>query len=164
MAYGLSEGLQVAKIVLVYDLGGGTFNVSILNIYGNVCELKATDGNRNLGGNDFDHSLMQSFAAEFKRKSKVDINGNERALLRLRSKCERAKQILSTARLTTVLVDSLCDGIDFVFELSRPQLNEWCGHLFVSTICLVKNVLRKANSTCGDIDKIVLVGGSTIGQ
>lgn len=161
IAYGLSKDTKDAKNILVYDLGGGTFDVSILNICENVYEVKATAGDTHLGGEDFDNVLMESFAAEFKRKNNVEINGNKRALRRLRTACERAKRTLSSTTSTTIEIDALCDGIDFFAHLSRARFDDMCGDLFRSTITVVLDALDDANLKCDDIDTIVLVGGST---
>jgi heat shock 70kDa protein 1/2/6/8 len=107
IAYGLDTKTKEEKIVLIFDLGGGTFDVSLLSITGGVFAVKATAGDTHLGGEDFDNSLLQHFQAEFKRKHKLDISEDPRALRRLRSACERAKRTLSSVTQTTVEVDSL---------------------------------------------------------
>lgn len=161
LAYGVSNGSEAAGNVLVYDLGGGTFDVSILNICGSKYVVKATGGDAHLGGEDFDNILVAKFAADFKRKHKVDISENKRALRRLRMACERAKRTLSSAQHASIQIDSLCDGIDFVTDLTRAWFNELCTKLFGRTIKVVKDTLKDADLECDDIDTVVLVGGST---
>ena len=107
IAYGLDRQSKSEKNVLIFDLGGGTFDVSLLNISGGVFAVKATAGDTHLGGEDFDNTLLEHFKNEFKRKSKLDISEDPRALRRLRSACERAKRTLSSVTQTTVEVDSL---------------------------------------------------------
>lgn len=122
IAYGLNKNTKIAKNILVYDLGGGTFDVSILNIHENVYKVKATGGDTHLGGEDFDIILMEMFAAEFKLKNNVDITGNKKALRRLRTACERAKRTLSSTTYATIEIDLLADGIDFVTNITRAHL------------------------------------------
>ena len=107
IAYGLDRQSKSEKNVLIFDLGGGTFDVSLLNISGGVFAVKATAGDTHLGGEDFDNTLLEHFKNEFKRKTKLDISDDARALRRLRSACERAKRTLSSVTQTTVEVDSL---------------------------------------------------------
>ena len=107
IAYGLDQQSKVERNVLIFDLGGGTFDVSLLNISGGVFAVKATAGDTHLGGEDFDNALLEHFKNEFKRKTKLDISDDARALRRLRSACERAKRTLSSVTQTTVEVDSL---------------------------------------------------------
>lgn len=146
---------------MVYDLGGGTFEVKILNIRNSVYEVKATGGNKHLGGVDFDNILMATLAAEFKRKSNMDIAENKKALRKLRTACERAKRFLSTAIRASIDIDSLADGIDFVTYLTRARFDELCAPLFRITINVVESTLKDIEMTCDDIDTVVLVGGST---
>ena len=113
IAYGLDSKSSQEKNVLIFDLGGGTFDVSLLNITGGVFAVKATAGDTHLGGEDFDNTLLEHFKKDFERKNKVDMTGDARALRRLRSACERAKRTLSSVTQTTVEVDSLFQGIDF---------------------------------------------------
>lgn len=161
IAYGLSNSTETAKNILVYDLGGGTFEVKILNIRNSVYEVKATGGDKHLGGVDFDNILMATLAAEFKRKSNMDIAENKKALRKLRTACERAKRFLSTAIRASIDIDSLADGIDFVTYLTRARFDELCAPLFRITINVVESTLKDIEMTCDDIDTVVLVGGST---
>jgi len=119
IAYGLDQQSKTERNVLIFDLGGGTFDVSLLNITGGVFAVKATAGDTHLGGEDFDNALLDHFKNEFKRKSKLDISEDARALRRLRSACERAKRTLSSVAQTTVEVDSLFQVRQVIFNIGR---------------------------------------------
>ncbi|GJT95922.1 heat shock cognate 70 kDa protein 2-like protein [Tanacetum coccineum] len=121
IAYGLDKKASSTgeKNVLIFDLGGGTFDVSLLTIEEGIFEVKATAGDTHLGGEDFDNRMVNHFAQEFKRKNKKDISGNPRALRRLRTACERAKRTLSSTAQTTIEIDSLFEGIDFYSTITR---------------------------------------------
>ena len=134
IAYGLDKrgGSSAAESnVLIFDLGGGTFDVSILAIEQGVFEVKSTAGDTHLGGEDFDQRLVNHFAAEFKRKFKKDISGNARALRRLRSSCERAKRSLSSTAQASIEIDSLHEGMDFYTSCTRARFEELCADLSV---------------------------------
>jgi L1 cell adhesion molecule like protein len=161
IAYGLDTKTKEEKIVLIFDLGGGTFDVSLLSITGGVFAVKATAGDTHLGGEDFDNSLLQHFQAEFKRKHKLDISEDPRALRRLRSACERAKRTLSSVTQTTVEVDSLFNGVDFSSNITRARFEEINAVAFKSTIDPVEKVLKDAKIPASKVEDIVLVGGST---
>ncbi|CAD5219988.1 unnamed protein product [Bursaphelenchus okinawaensis] len=161
LAYGLDKKMAKEQNVLIFDLGGGTFDVSILSIDESLFEVLATAGNTHLGGEDFDDRLMQHFVAEFKRKHGRDITNNSRALRRLRTACERAKRTLSSSTEAVVEVDSLFDGIDFHSRISRARFEELCADLFRSTLEPVEQALRDAKLGKSDIHEVVLVGGST---
>jgi len=132
IAYGfdMRSDCDGKRNILVFDLGGGTFDVSILTINGDVFEVKATGGNTHLGGEDFDNRMVSYFVEEFKEKNKVDISGNQKSLRRLRTACERAKRTLSFALVTTVEVDSLFQGIDFCSLITRAKFEEINMDLF----------------------------------
>jgi len=147
--------------VLIFDLGGGTFDVSLLTIEDGMFEVKATAGDTHLGGEDFDDRLVKHFAAEFKRKHKADISGNPRALRRLRTACERAKRTLSAASQTTIEIDSLYEGMDFFTSITRARFEELCQDLFRGTLDPVEKVLRDAKMDKRSVHEVVLVGGST---
>merc|ERR1711978_471679 len=147
--------------VLIFDLGGGTFDVSILNIEGGIFEVKSTAGDTHLGGEDFDNRLVDHFVTEFKRKHKKDISGNKRALRRLRTACERAKRTLSASAQANIEIDSLFEGIDFYTSITRARFEELCSDLFKGTLEPVEKALRDAKLDKASIDDIVLVGGST---
>ncbi|UZJ57446.1 hypothetical protein CBS101457_006766 [Exobasidium rhododendri] len=161
IAYGLDKKGEGEKNVLIFDLGGGTFDVSLLTIEEGIFEVKATAGDTHLGGEDFDNRLVNFFVQEFKRKNKKDLSSNARALRRLRTACERAKRTLSSAAQTTIEIDSLFEGIDFYTSLSRARFEELCGDLFTHTIEPVEKVLRDSKIDKGSVNEIVLVGGST---
>jgi L1 cell adhesion molecule like protein len=163
IAYGLekTKAGEGEKNVLIFDLGGGTFDVSILSIEDGIFEVKATAGDTHLGGEDFDNRLVNHFAAEFKRKQKKDITCNVRSMRRLRTTCERAKRTLSTTTQTTIEIDSLYEGLDFFSSITRARFEELCQDLFRDTIKPVEKVLQDSKLSKGDIHEIVLVGGST---
>ncbi|KAI9084494.1 hypothetical protein K1719_033482 [Acacia pycnantha] len=163
IAYGLDKKASRTgeKNVLIFDLGGGTFDVSLLTIEEGIFEVKATAGDTHLGGEDFDNRLVNHFAAEFKRKNKKDISGNARALRRLRTACERAKRTLSSTTQTTIEIDSLYEGIDFYATLTRARFEELNMDLFRKCMEPVEKCLRDAKIDKSQIHDIVLVGGST---
>jgi L1 cell adhesion molecule like protein len=147
--------------ILIFDLGGGTFDVSLLTIDDGIFEVKATAGDTHLGGEDFDNRMVSWCVQEFKRKHKKDPSGNNRALRRLRTACERAKRTLSSSSETTIEVDALFDGVDFNAKITRAKFEELCMDLFRSTIDPVDRVIRDSKISKGSIHEIVLVGGST---
>jgi heat shock protein 1/8 len=161
MAYGLEKKIDVEQNILVFDIGGGTFDVSLLEMCNGLYEVKATSGDTHLGGEDFDNRLVSHFAEEFKRKYNKDITGNPRALRRLRTAAEKAKRNLSSTAQTTVEVDALFDGIDFYTSITRARFEELCSDLFRSTLDPVQKVLIDAKIDKGQIDQVVLVGGSS---
>ena len=161
IAYGLDRKDDKTRRVIIFDCGGGTHDVSLLEIDGGIFEVKATAGDTHLGGEDFDNRLVSHFIAEFKRKSKKDISNNPRAVRRLRTACERAKRTLSSSTQASIEIDSLCDGEDFYTSITRARFEELCADLFRQTLDPVEKVLRDSKMSKSDIDEIVLVGGST---
>lgn len=161
IAYGLDKNKDDDVNVLIFDLGGGTFDVSLLNIEGGIFEVKATAGDTHLGGEDFDARLVRHFMDEFKRKNKKDISKNPRALRRLRTACERAKRTLSSTAQTAIEIDSLCEGLDFYTTITRARFEELNMDLFKKCMDPVEKVLRDAKTDKSKIDEVVLVGGST---
>merc|ERR1712228_133051 len=163
IAYGLDKKKSSNKEsnVLIFDLGGGTFDVSILTIDGGIFEVKSTAGDTHLGGEDFDNRLVDHFVTEFKRKHKKDITGNKRSLRRLRTACERAKRTLSASAQANLEIDSLFEGIDFYTSITKARFEELCSDLFKGTLEPVEKALRDAKMDKSSIDDIVLVGGST---
>jgi len=147
--------------VLIFDLGGGTFDVSLLTIDEGIFEVKATAGDTHLGGEDFDNRMVNHFVQEFKRKQKKDISSNARSLRRLRTACERAKRTLSSSAQASVEIDSLFEGIDFYTSLTRARFEELNMDLFRKCMDPVEKVLRDAQVDKGSIHDVVLVGGST---
>lgn len=162
LAYGLDKNLTGEKNVLIFDLGGGTFDVSILTVSeGSLFEVRSTAGDTHLGGEDFDNRLVNHFIEEFKRKYKKDISNNPRSLRRLRTACERAKRTLSSNAQASLEIDSLFEGIDFYTTITRARFEELCADLFRATMEPVGKALRDARMDKSNIDEVVLVGGST---
>ncbi|KAI6672061.1 hypothetical protein NL676_006946 [Syzygium grande] len=163
IAYGLDKKAERTseKNVLIFDLGGGTFDVSLLTIEEGIFEVKATAGDTHLGGEDFDNRLVNHFVQEFKRKHKKDISGNARALRRLRTACERAKRTLSSTTQTTIEIDSLYEGIDFYATITRARFEELNMDLFRKCMEPVEKCLRDAKIDKSQVHDVVLVGGST---
>ncbi|XP_063368997.1 heat shock protein 68-like isoform X2 [Cydia amplana] len=162
LAYGLDKNLKGERNVLIFDLGGGTFDVSILTIdEGSLFEVKATAGDTHLGGEDFDNRLVNHLADEFQRKYKKDLRGNTRALRRLRTAAERAKRTLSSSTEATIEIDALYEGIDYYTRISRARFEELNSDLFRGTLEPVEKALRDAKLDKSQIHDVVLVGGST---
>merc|ERR1712045_319126 len=163
IAYGLDKkkGSTAESNVLIFDLGGGTFDVSILTIEDGIFEVKSTAGDTHLGGEDFDNRMVDHFMKEFQRKHKKDIKGNKRAVRRLRTACERAKRTLSASAQANIEIDSLFEGIDFYTSITRARFEELCSDLFRGTLEPVEKSLRDAKMDKSAIHDIVLVGGST---
>jgi len=162
IAYGLDKKKGSGESnVLIFDLGGGTFDVSILSIDDGIFEVKSTAGDTHLGGEDFDNRMVDHFVNEFKRKHKKDITGNKRALRRLRTACERAKRTLSASAQANIEIDSLFEGIDFYTSITRARFEELCSDLFKGTLEPVEKAMRDAKMDKSSINDIVLVGGST---
>merc|ERR1712024_225793 len=164
IAYGLDKkqsGHDEEQNVLIFDLGGGTFDVSLLSIDDGVFEVKATAGDTHLGGEDFDNILVDFFVKEFKRKNKADCTNSKRSMRRLRTQCERAKRTLSAAARANIEVDSLYDGIDFASSITRARFEDLCMHRFRHCLEPVTKVLQDAKMSKSDINEVVLVGGST---
>ena len=161
IAYGLDNIKSGEQTVLIFDLGGGTFDVSLLTIDDGVFEVKATAGDTHLGGEDFDSRIVQHFISEFKRKHKKDISTNPRCLRRLRTACEKAKRTLSSTAQASIEIDSLFDGIDFVSSLTRAKFEELNQDLFAKCMEPVEKVLKDAQVSKGNVNQIVLVGGSS---
>lgn len=161
IAYGLDKKGSGERNVLIFDLGGGTFDVSILTIEDGIFEVKSTAGDTHLGGEDFDNRMVNHFVQEFKRKHKKDLTSNKRALRRLRTACERAKRTLSSSTQASIEIDSLFDGVDFYSTITRARFEELCSDLFRSTLEPVEKALRDAKMDKSAVHDIVLVGGST---
>ncbi|XP_059495712.1 heat shock cognate 71 kDa protein-like [Stegostoma tigrinum] len=161
IAYGLDKKGRGEHNVLIFDLGGGTFDVSILSIDDGIFEVKSTAGNTHLGGEDFDNRMVNHFIEEFKRKYKKDISQNKRAVRRLRTACERAKRTLSSSTQANIEIDCLFEGIDFYTSITRARFEELNADLFRGTLEPVEKALRDAKLDKSQIHDIVLVGGST---
>ena len=142
--------------MLIFDLGGGTFDVSILNIAGGVFEVKATAGDTHLGGEDFDNRMVKHFINEFKRQHGKDISRNVRSVRRLRTACERVKRTLSVSAQANIEIDALFNGIDFYSKIPRARFKELCGDLFRGTLGPVEKALKDAQLNKSTINEIVL--------
>jgi len=161
IAYGLDKQDQEEKNVLIFDLGGGTFDVSLLTIDDGVFEVMATAGDTHLGGEDFDNRLVDHCVAAFKRKEKKDISGNPRAMRRLRTQCEQAKRTLSSAVRATTEVDSLFEGLDFNITVTRAKFENLCNEPFRNCLDPCRKVIQDAKISKNEVHEVVLVGGST---
>jgi len=161
IAYGLDRQTSTEKNILIFDLGGGTFDVSLLAIEEGIFEVKSTNGHTHLGGEDFDNKLLAYCINDFKKKTKIDIQDNKRAMRRLRSACEKAKRILSSATQAPIECDTLADGEDYSTNISRAKFEELCMDLFRQCMPPVENVLKDADISKGQVHEVVLVGGST---
>jgi L1 cell adhesion molecule like protein len=161
IAYGLDKTDVGQRNVLIFDLGGGTFDVSLLSIDGGIFEVKATAGNTHLGGEDFDNRLVKHFSDKFKKEKGKDLSTNPRSLRRLRTACERAKRTLSAVTEASIEIDSLFDGEDFYTSLSRALFEQLNMDLFKSCMQPVEKVLADSKISKDKVDDVVLVGGST---
>merc|ERR1719261_1018103 len=164
IAYGLDKKDNTAgeQNVLIYDMGGGTFDVSLLTIEDGIFEVKSTAGDTHLGGEDFDNRVVDFCVQDFKRKNRgKDLSDNQRALRRLRTQCERAKRTLSSSTQATIEIDSLYDGCDFTCNLSRARFEELNMDYFRNSMGPVEKVLRDSGIDKRSVHEIVLVGGST---
>jgi heat shock protein 1/8 len=161
IAYGLDKMADKAKNVLIFDFGGGTHDVSLLSIEDGVFEVKATAGDTHLGGEDIDSRLVNYVVEEFKRKNKVDLSDNKKALRRIRTASEKAKRSLSGNTQTVIEIDSVHDGIDLSVVLTRAKFDNICSDIFQKTLDPVEKVLKDAKLGKSDVDEVVLVGGST---
>lgn len=160
LAYGKDKTGSESN-VLVYDLGGGTFDVTLLTIDDGAFDVLATNGDTHLGGEDFDQRVMQYFIKKMKKSSNVDIGGDKRALQKLRKEVERAKRSLSSQQQVRLEIDDLAQGYDLSETLTRARFEELNNDLFKNTLGPVKRVLEDAGIDKADVDEIVLVGGST---
>merc|ERR1712021_21419 len=160
IAYGLDKKGE-EKNVLIFDLGGGTFDVSLLTIEEGIFQVKATAGDTHLGGEDFDNRMVDYFLTDFKRKHKKDMSSNNRSLRRLRTACERAKRTLSSSAQAHIEIDSLFDGVDFNSTITRARFEDLCMDYFKKCMDPCEKVLRDSKIAKNQVDEIVLVGGST---
>ena len=161
IAYGLDKKAQGEVNIIVFDLGGGTFDVSLLTIDGEVFEVQATAGDTHLGGEDFDNNIVAYFAQLWKQKTKKDVTKDKKGMGKLKREAEKAKRALSSQQTVRVEIDALQDGDNFSESLSRAKFEELNIDLFKKTIKPVKRVLKDAGLEKKDIDQVVLVGGST---
>merc|ERR1719436_17285 len=162
IAYGLENTDEnEEKNVLIFDLGGGTFDVSLLTIDEGIFQVLATAGDTHLGGEDFDNRLVDFCIEDFKKKNKLDLRESPRAMRRLRTACEQAKRSLSGAMRVTIEVDTLYEGIDYHVVISRPKFEKLCEADFQRCMAPVSRVLQDAKMSKNDVHEVVLVGGST---
>ncbi|RYR43434.1 hypothetical protein Ahy_A08g039855 isoform B [Arachis hypogaea] len=163
LAYGLQKKPNCVekRNVFVFDLGGGTLDVSLLTIKGGTYQVKATAGDTHLGGEDFDNRMVSYLAKEFKKKHKEDMNGNSKALRRLRNECEKAKRILSYNNEATIDIDALFQGIDFHSTMTRARFEKLNDDLFEKCMDTVKRCFDDARVDKNHVHDIVLVGGSS---
>ena len=160
IAYGLDKKGSEQNI-LIFDLGGGTFDVSLLTIEDGIFEVKATAGDTHLGGSDFDNLITQHFISEIKKKHKIDLSENKKAIRKLRTAAEKAKRTLSSTTTANIEIDSISSDTDFNTVLTRAKFEDMCGSLFRKCIDPVNKVLQDAKMSKSDVHEIVLVGGST---
>jgi L1 cell adhesion molecule like protein len=161
IAYGLDKRKDVESKVLIFDLGGGTFDVSVLSIDDGIFEVKSTAGDTHLGGEDFDNRMVEHCCIEFKRKHRIDIKDNLRSLRRLRTACERAKRTLSTQTQAHIEIDSLYDGIDYNTTITRAKFEDMNNDYFRKCMEPVEQAIKDSKYSKSEIDEIVLVGGSS---
>ena len=161
LAYGLDRSSQDAVTILVYDLGGGTFDVSLLSVEDSFFEVLATSGDTHLGGEDFDNRVVEHFAEVFQRKTGKNIRNNHRAMAKLKRECEKAKRVLSTEHQAKIEIENIIEGESINEILTRARFDEINMELFRKTIEPITQVLEDANVLKHEVDEIVLVGGST---
>jgi heat shock protein 1/8 len=161
IAYGIDNKSKVEKKALIFDLGGGTFDVTVMSIDEGLFEVISTGGDAHLGGEDIDNRLVEHFASEFQRKYKKDVRTNARALKRLKTQCERLKRTLSSATQASIEIDSMYEGIDFQSGMTRARFDEICADFFRKCMDTVEKVMQDAKVSKSEIDDIVLVGGSS---
>lgn len=161
LAYGLDSTKKSEQNVLVFDLGGGTFDVTVLSIDEGVFEVKSTGGDSHLGGEDFDNRIVKHFVQEFKRKFKKDPSANKKSMRRLQTAAEKLKRNLSSSNQAQLEIESFFEGTDFTSSLTRARFDELCSDVFNKTISTVESVLSDSKLSKSDIDEVILVGGST---
>jgi L1 cell adhesion molecule like protein len=161
IAYGLDKISETQRNVLIFDFGGGTHDVSLLSLEDGVFEVKATAGDTHLGGEDIDNRIVSYVLEEFKRKNKIDITSNKKAVRRIKTAAEKAKRSLSGQTQTNIEIDAVHDGIDINVQLTRAKFESLCSDIFQKTLDPVERVLQDSKISKGQIHDIVLVGGST---
>ena len=161
LTFGLEFQSNKKRNVCMFDLGGGTFDITIIEIENRTLKVIATGGDSHLGGEDFDNALVNYCVEEFKKKNKIDISNNRKALLRLKIACEKAKIALSSLKETNIDIDCLAEGEDFVIDITRTDFEECCDDLFLKCLKTLKETIYESNLKEKDIDEVVLVGGSS---
>jgi len=160
LAYGFDKKGQGEKNLLIYDFGGGTFDVSLITVDDGIFEVKATGGDGHLGGEDLDNRMVEFLLEDIRKKHKKDLKDNSKCIRRMKTACERAKRSLSSTTTATIEIDAL-DGLDYTFQFSRAKFEDICSDLFHKTMKPVEQVLRDAKVSKSQVDEIILVGGST---
>ena len=161
IAYGLDKTTDKEQNIIIYDVGGGTLDVTLLTLDEGIFEVKATSGDCHLGGVDFDNNMVNFFCEEFKKKHKLDLKQSKKAIMKLRKECERAKRALSSSSQAFIEIDSLYEGIDFNTTITRAKFEMLNNSLFQKCLNSVEQVLVDSKISKSNIDEIVLVGGST---
>ena len=161
IAYGLDKKFSTNEKVLIFDLGGGTFDVSVLELSNDIFEVLATKGDMHLGGEDFDNLLLEYCIQEFKNQNNLDIKSNLRSLKRLKNACEKLKRDLSSTLEATIDIDSLMNGIDFSIKITRADFESLCMDLFNKCIKISESVLEEQNINKNSLNEIILIGGSS---
>jgi len=161
LAYGFDKKDQGEKNLLIFDLGGGTFDLSLITVDDGIFEVKAVAGDGHLGGEDFDNRMVDFLTDDIKKRFKKDIKDNLKALRRIKTSCERAKRSLSSSTSSMIEIDSLFDGLDYSYQFSRAKFEDICGDLFRKTIEPVEKVLKDAKLSKSQVHEVILVGGST---
>ena len=161
IAYCVEKKINTETNLLVFSFGGGMVGVTILAIEDGIFEVKSTAGDTNLGGVDMDNRMVTHFIKEFKRKHRMDISGNKRAIMRLKTACEKAKRLLSSSNQANIEIDSLYEGIDFYSSITRARFEELNADLMRGTLDPIERALRDARMDRTDVQEILLVGGSS---
>ena len=161
IAYGLNSNFKNGKNVLIFDLGGGTFDVTVLSVENTILEVKATNGDTHLGGEDFDQKLLEFCIKKFKEKNNIDLSTNKKALRRLKTQCIRIKHELSASVETSIEIESLVNEIDFSQKITRSEFEYMCKPLFEKCLICIENALKDAKMEKNEIEDIVLIGGSS---
>ena len=161
IAYGLDNQKEGERNIIIFDVGGGTLDVTLLSLDEGIFEVKATSGDSRLGGEDFDNNMVQHFVDEFEKKHHMDVRESKKSMMKLKKECERAKRTLSSASTAYIEIDSLFDGIDFNTTLSRARFEQINMSLFQKCMKCVDQVLIDSKISKSNIDEVVLVGGTT---
>ena len=161
IAYGLDQNSDKEKNIIIYDVGGGTLDVTLLSLDEGIFEVKATSGDTHLGGEDFDNNMMAYFVDEFKKKHRKNLKESKKSMAKLKKECERVKRSLSSSSQAFVEIDSLIDGIDFNITITRAKFEQLNTSLFQKCLNCGEKVLKDSKISKSEIDDIVLVGGTT---
>ena len=162
VCFGFNKNLTNEKILISFNLGSGNLSVSIVSMEDSLYEVKAVNGDINLGGDDFDNRLVEFCADEFQRKHSIDFRQNKKAFLRVKIACENAKKLLSSSNEAIIEVEHLIDDYDLYVKITRTKFEELCFDLFKKCIVPLENVLKDAKMSKMEINDVVLFGGSTL--